>query len=215
MKFYLLSFILFGSWFSQAQYAAYEWEDRDRWMPLDLIYEVADIDQGTKVADIGCHEGYFTIHLANLIGNDGRVYAVDVRQDRLERLEENLEDRNLTNVSVILGDYDDPKLPKGELDVVVIMDTYHEMTDYMKILKHVQQALKPEGKIVIIEKLKSRIKGKSRSEQTDAHSLGTKYVRRELKKTGFELVYQNNNIGLWEEDEEKVMWIIVAQKPVK
>ena len=196
-----------------AQYSEYDWTERDTWMNPSEIFEEAGITKGSFVADIGCHEGYLSIHLANKVGKGGRVFAVDVREDRLEGLKANLENRALFNVEAILGDYDNPKLPKNTLDVVVIMDTYHEMNDYMTILRHVKTALKPGGRIVIIEKLKSRIKGKSRSAQTDAHSLGTKYVKRELKKSGFRLTYANNDMGHWENDSDKVIWMLVAVKP--
>lgn len=113
---------------------------------------------------------------------------------------------------MILGDYDNPNLPRNTLDVVVIMDTYHEMEDYMEILGHVHNALKPGGRIVIVEKLKSRIKGKSREAQVDAHSLSMRYVRTELDKAGFKLVFGDNNMGNWENDPDKVIWMLIARK---
>ena len=205
-------FILLIPFIGFSQYSEYDWEERDTWMDVNYIFQKAGIEKGSFVADIGCHEGYLSIHLAKKVGSEGQVFAVDVRSDRLESLEEHLKDREIDNVNVILGDYDNPKLPKETLDVVVIMDTYHEMTDYMTILEHVKQSLKPNGRIVIIEKLKERIKGKSRTAQTNAHSLGMKYVEGELIKTGFNIVHKNDNIGNWENDEEKVIWILVAQK---
>lgn len=198
-----------------AQYAEYDWKERDTWMDVNYIFEQAGIKAGSAVADIGCHEGYLSIHLANEVGTDGKVYAVDVRSDRLRTLETNLEDRNLKNVQVILGDYDNPKLPNNALDVVIIMDTYHEMTEYMTILEHVQKSLKENGRIVIVEKLKSRIKGKSRTAQTNAHSLEMKYVEGELVKTGFKVIKKDNDLGNWENDRDKVIWMIVAEKPGK
>lgn len=204
--FFIIPFIGF------CQYSEYEWEERDTWMDVNYIFQKAGIEKGSFVADIGCHEGYLTVHLANKVGREGQVFAVDVRSDRLESLTEHLKDRDINNVNVVLGDYDDPKLPKETLDVVVIMDTYHEMTDYMTILEHVNKSLKPEGRIVIIEKLKERVKGRSRRTQTNAHSLGMKYVEGELVKTGFNIEYKNENIGNWENDEEKVIWILVAEK---
>jgi predicted methyltransferase len=140
------------------------------------------------------------------------VYAVDVRSDRLETLKTIAKDRDLDNIKTILGDYDNPNLPKDELDTVIIMDTYHEMTDYMIILDHVKTALKSGGQIVIIEKLKSRIIGKSRDKQTDAHSLSSKYVKQELEKAGFTIRYENNDLGNWENDPDKVIWMLVAKK---
>ena len=197
---------------SFAQYSEYDWEERDTWMNIHDIFEEAGIHKGSYVADIGCHEGYLSIHLANKVGIEGKVYSVDVREDRLEVLDENLKARNLSNVDIILGDYDDPKLPINKLDVVFIMDTYHEMEDYTTILKHVHKSLKSGGRIVIIEKLKSRIKGKSRADQVDAHSISPKYVKKELSGAGFTLSYQENNIGHWENDEDKVIWMLIARK---
>jgi len=210
LKQFILVFLL--PFFGFAQYAEHDWEERDKWMDTAFIFEKAGVTQGTYVADIGCHEGYLSVRLANAVGARGRVFAVDVVAHRLETLKEALKTRDLQNVNVILGDYEDPKLPENELDVVIIMDTYHEMTNYMKILNHVNMALKPEGTIVIVEKLKSNIKGKSRSEQTNAHSLSTKYVKEELHKAGFKVTYKNNDLGHWKNDEDKVIWMLVAKK---
>lgn len=195
-----------------SQYSEYDWEERDTWMNVTDIFEHAGVEEGSHVADIGCHEGYLSIHLANRVGVEGQVYSVDVREDRLERLTENLKSRKLENVNVILGDYDNPKLPENTLDVVFIMDTYHEMEDYMTILEHVKKALKPGGRIIIIEKLKHKIRDKSRKSQTDAHSMSPKYVRKELMRSGFKSIRQDNNIGTWENDKDKVIWMLVATK---
>ena len=213
MKFLKQSIIVFLlPFFGFAQYVEEEWEERDNWMDTAFIFEKAGVTQGTYVADIGCHEGYLSVRLANTVGERGRVFAVDVVAHRLETLKETLKTRDLQNVNVILGDYENPNLPKNELDVVIIMDTYHEMTNYMKILDHVNMALKPGGTIVIVEKLKSNIKGKSRIEQTNAHSLGTKYVKEELHKAGFKVTYKNNDLGHWKNDANKVIWMLVAKK---
>ena len=211
-KFLIWIVLVSISTLATAQYAADDWAERDTWMDVNAIFDEAGIEKGSFVADIGCHEGYLSIHLAKRIGNEGQVFAVDVRADRLTVLEENLEERKLKNVNVIHGDYDNPKLPINALDVVIIMDTYHEMDDYMKILGHVHRSLKSGGRIVIIEKLKSKIKGKSREAQTDAHSLGMKYVRRELTKAGFKEVYDNDDLGDWEHDTDKVIWMLIAEK---
>lgn len=196
-----------------AQYAEYEWEERDTWMNTDYIFDMAGIETGSFVADIGCHEGYLSIKLANRVEAKGRVFAVDVREDRLEALKFHLEERDLTNVNVILGDYDDPKLPKGALDVVIIMDAYHEITDYMTILEHVKTALKPGGRIVIVEKQKQNVRNQSRASQTDAHSMAPRYVRKELMSAGFKQIVQKSKLGFWEKDCEKIIWMVVATKP--
>ncbi|TJY33391.1 class I SAM-dependent methyltransferase [Pontimicrobium aquaticum] len=198
---------------SYGQYSQNDWKERDTWMPIDTMFELAGIKEGKHVADIGCHEGYLTIHLANRVSHKGKVYAVDVRNDRLERLKDHLNTRNLNNASVILGDYDNPKLPKETLDVVFIVDTYHEMSDYEQILKHVYNALKPGGKLLILEKLKSRVKHGTRAEQTYAHTLGSNYVKEELIDANFKIINQIDDLGNWQNDEDKVMWLLVAEKP--
>jgi len=197
-----------------AQYREYDWEERDEWMNLDSILEVIGVAEGQSIADIGCHEGYLSVHLSKWVGEEGKVYAVDVRKDRLETLDQTLESRTIQNVETIHGDYDNPRLPKNALDIVFIMDTYHEMTDYMEILEHVNNSLKSNGKIVLIEKLKRRIKGKSRTQQVGAHSLSPKYVKKELIKAGFKIIHQDNDLGDWENDEDKTIWMLVGKKPL-
>lgn len=194
-----------------AQYNEEDWKERDEWMKTATLLQMAGLSETDKVADIGCHEGYLSIHLAKRVKN-GRVYAVDVREDRLERLRENANKRNLKNIITILGDYDDPKLPERELDMVFVIDTYHEMDSHEQMLRHIRKSLKPEGRIMLLEKLKEWVKGKSRKEQVSSHSLGPEYVRKELKQAGFTIISEIKNHGKWEREESKQMWVIMAQK---
>ncbi len=212
VKILLTFFGLLASSNAISQYSEDEWAERDTWMKVAGIFEAASMQQGYEVADIGCHEGYLSVRLAKEVGEKGMVYAVDVRDDRLQTLKETAKNRGLENIQTILGDYDNPKLPSGKLDVVFIIDTYHEMEDYMTILKHVKRSLKSGGRVVIFEKLKSWVRGGTRSEQTKAHSLSIKYVRRELKRAGFAITKEVKDHGDWEKDSDKQMWFIVAQK---
>lgn len=197
----------------KAQYTEADWPDRDKWMKTATLLQLANLSQGDRVADIGCHEGYLAMHLSQRVGEDGRVYAVDVRSDRLETLRTNANERDLKNIITILGDFDDPKLPKDELDAVFIIDTYHEMDSHEKILRHVKSALKSGGRLMLLEKLKKRVEGKSRQEQVNAHSLGPEYVRRELQQAGFTIVSEITDHGPWEREPLKQMWVILAEKP--
>ncbi|WP_420601725.1 class I SAM-dependent methyltransferase [Flagellimonas sp.] len=210
--FYFLIVHFFSVVGVHAQYTEEDWKDRDTWMKTDTLLNFSGIKAGDKVADIGCHEGYLSMHLSKRVMENGRVYAVDVREDRLETLRENANDRNLKNIITILGDYDDPKLPERELDIVFIIDTYHEMDSHEKILRHVKRSLKPGGKVMILEKLKKRIRGKSRREQVNAHSLAPHYVKKELRQAGFTVISEIENHGKWEKDEDKQMWVLLAQK---
>ena len=198
-----------------AQYSSEDWSSRDKWMKTESLLNLAEVTTGQVVADIGCHEGYLTTRLARKVDGNGRVYAVDVRDDRLATLRENANARNLTNIITILGDYDNPKLPEGALDCVFLIDTYHEISAYKKVLNHIRKALKPGGHIMVLEKLKKRIIGKSRQEQVAAHSLAMHYVEKELQQAGFSIVSKIENHGLWEKEEDKQMWVLLAKKMIQ
>lgn len=194
----------------EAQYRKSDWKERDTWMNLSKIYELAGVKEGSHVADIGCHEGYLSFHLSDKVGATGKVVAVDVRNDRLNALKEHIAQRKLKNIVVTLGDYDNPKLKENSLDVVIIMDTYHEITEYKKVLKHVKKALKPSGRLLILEKLKKPWKDKSRKEQVAAHTLSIGYVKEELKEVGFSIVEEVKDFGVWNNEPHKKMWIVVG-----
>ncbi len=210
----LLSFIflLVGVVHSMAQYSESDWKDRDTWMKVPQLFDLAGVEVGDTVADIGCHEGYLSFHLSSAVGKEGKVYAVDVQEYRLDKLKEHIEDRNTTNMKVVLGDYDNPKLPEAAFDVIFVVDTYHEMDDYMKILSHIKKALKPDGRILVLEKLKDPHRGKSREAQASAHTLATKYVKKELREAGFTILKEVPDFGIWNHESEKQMWILVAEQ---
>lgn len=198
---------------SSSQYVESDWEARDRWMHIHQILEWAGVKSGDMVADIGCHEGYLSIHLGRKVGDQGRVFAIDVREDHLVNLRRHAEERHLANITTILGEYDDPKLPEATLDIVFIIDAYHEMDNYMGILNHVRTALKPGGKIVILEKLKDHARGKNREQQANSHTLAPHYVKKELEEAGFVVSGEYNNLGKWEEEADKTIWLLIGRVP--
>ena len=188
------------------------WAERDTWQKPGEIIKLLNIKEGSLVADVGCHEGYLTVKLSKVVGG-GKVYAVDVEQRKLDRLKENLEEQKMTNVILVKGDYDNPKLPLNIFDAVVILDTYHEMDDHDEILLHVKKALKPGGRLVICEPIGEERRNLSREEQESKHEVAMKYVVEDLAKAGFQVVTKNENFV----DRTKVkgdkMWIVVAKKP--
>ncbi len=197
-----------------AQYSIADWEDRDGWMHVVKLFELVGIAMGDKVADVGCHEGYLSFHLSEQVGERGKVYAVDVMPSRLDKLKAHIEERQVINIEPILGGYEDPKLPANTLDAILVVDTYHEMEAYATILEHLKKALKNNGRLLILEKLKAHMKGKTREEQSDAHTLSLKYVKKELKEAGFNIVEEISDFGTWNHEAHKQMWVLVAV-PVK
>jgi ubiquinone/menaquinone biosynthesis C-methylase UbiE len=193
-------------------YSESAWAERDRWQRPEELIKQLNIHEGSQVADIGCHEGYMTIKLAAAVGSKGKVFAVEVDQSKLDKLKNHLADRKISNVSLVKGDYDNPKLPVNSLEAVIILDTYHEMDDHDKILQHVKTSLKPGGRLVICEPIAEERKNKPREDQEKRHELGMNYALEDLTKAGFRIVYKNEIFA----DRTKVkgdkMWIVVAKK---
>jgi SAM-dependent methyltransferase len=125
--------------------------DREAWQKPDHVMDALHVAEGTAVADIGAGGGWFTMRLARRVGQSGRVYAVDVQRLMKEAIERRVEREGLKNVTVILGEEDDPRLPPDTLDAVLIVEAFHEMAEPVVMLQNVARSLKPRGRIGIID----------------------------------------------------------------
>jgi ubiquinone/menaquinone biosynthesis C-methylase UbiE len=108
------------------------------------------IAEGTVVADLGAGGGWFTIRLANRVGPNGVVYAQDIQPEMIGAISRRVEREGLKNVKTVLGAADDPQLP-APVDVVLIVDAYHEMDDPRTLLRKLRTSLKRGGRIGIVE----------------------------------------------------------------
>ena len=117
----------------------------------DIALNVLKIARGSSVADIGAGSGYITVRLAARVGPTGRVYATDVQPQMLNILGRRLLDRKITNVTLIEGTFDDPKLPPAAVDLILMVDVYHELSEPQAMLRHLRAALKPGGRLVLLE----------------------------------------------------------------
>ena len=113
--------------------------------------DALDIRKGSIVADVGAGSGYFTIRLAERVGAAGRVLATDVQPGMLDLLRHRLAERRITNVSLIQGATDDPKLPPSSTDLALLVDVYHEFSAPQAMLRRIREALKPDGRLVLLE----------------------------------------------------------------
>jgi ubiquinone/menaquinone biosynthesis C-methylase UbiE len=125
--------------------------DRDGWQRPDRIMDALGIADASRVADVGAGSGWFTIRLARRIGPQGLVYAEDVQQEMLNAISRRVQREGLANVRPVLGRGSDPRLPAGSLDAVLIVDAYHEIEDRVALLANVAEALKPQGKVGVID----------------------------------------------------------------
>ena len=188
------------------------WADRDRWQKADELIRQLSLKPESHVADVGCHEGYMTLKLATVV-KMGKVFAVDVEQPKLDRLQAILTKRSVQNVTTIKGDYDNPKLPENSLDAVIILDTYHEMDDHDQILQHIKLALKPGGRLVLCEAIAESRRDATRQEQERKHELAMNFAVTDLKKAGFTILKQQDPFVDRTAEKGDKMWLLVALKP--
>jgi ubiquinone/menaquinone biosynthesis C-methylase UbiE len=193
-------------------YTESAWSDRDQWQRADELIGNLQLKPGNKVADVGCHEGYMTVKLSRVVGPSGKVFSVDVDQSKLDKLKANLTARNIGNVEIIKGDYDNPKLPVNTLDAVIILDTYHEMDDHDKILQHIKAALKPGGRLVICEPIAGERRKATREDQERRHELAMNFAQDDLKRAGFSILKNIDPFVDRSKEKGDKMWMIVAVK---
>ncbi len=109
------------------------------------------IERGMIVADIGAGSGYMTVRLARLVGPSGKVYANDIQPKMLQLIRQKVDALNLPNVETVQGSDVDPHLPEGSIDLALLVDVYHELWHPQEMLKAINRALKPGGRIVLVE----------------------------------------------------------------
>ncbi|KPJ97937.1 MAG: hypothetical protein AMS20_16630 [Gemmatimonas sp. SG8_28] len=127
----------------------------NRLQPPDQVLDAIGIRPGMTGAEIGAGRGRYVVQLAVRVGETGTIYAEDIDAAALEHLDRRCERWGLTNVVSVLGDVTDPKLPKGELDFIFIISSYHHFSDPIALLDNARSALKPDGMVAIGEWLRS------------------------------------------------------------
>jgi SAM-dependent methyltransferase len=127
-----------------------EGPDRAAWQKPDQIMDALGIADGSHVADIGAGAGWFTIRLARRVGPRGIVYAQDVQPQMLDAIRRRVSREGLQNVETRLGQGSDPRLPASSLDAVLVVDVYPEVDDRVTFLRNLAGALRPNGRIGII-----------------------------------------------------------------
>ena len=125
--------------------------ERDREENTSRAVELLDVAPGMVVADFGAGSGYYTERLAKEVGPSGRVLAVDIQPEMLELLGARIARLGLTNVELVRSTEDDPRLPTGTVDLIVMVDVYHELGQPQIVLRRMKSALSPTGRIAILE----------------------------------------------------------------
>ena len=136
--------------FPPEQLGALEGPDRDAWQRPEQVMDKLLIADRSVVADLGAGGGWFTVRLAGRVGPNGLVYAQDVQPPMIEAITRRIARAQLRNVKTVLGTQTDPRLP-GPIDAALFVDTYHELEHPVVMLGKVARALKPSGRLGIIE----------------------------------------------------------------
>jgi precorrin-6B methylase 2 len=180
---------------------------RETWQRVADIFDAMAVHPGAVVADVGAGGGFLTVRLARAVGPTGRVLAVDVSAGELERLRSRIAREGLTNVETVKGDADNPHLPSASLDAAVIVNAYHEMREYPSMLRQIRSALKPTGRLVIVEPISEKHLPQSRAEQTAVHEIAARFVEQEARESGFRIERLQDPFAT---RVDNVEWLVVA-----
>jgi ubiquinone/menaquinone biosynthesis C-methylase UbiE len=159
-------------------------ESRQREEDCRTMLKALGVKPGHTVCDMGSGNGFYTLQLARLVGPRGVVYAVDIQPEMLQMLVRNAAEARLANIRPVLGTPVDPRLPAGEIDMMLCVDVYHEFSHPEAMLSKIRQSLAPDGQLVLVE-----FRGEDPSVPIKPlHKMTKAQVRAELEPAGFEMV---------------------------
>ncbi len=189
--------------------AAQPSDPRDRWQRPQEVMDALGVQPGSRVADIGAGEGYFTWHLAERVGLHGRVYATDIDKRLISNLRADAKRKRFPQVEVVVGVSDDPHLPTGEIDAALVVNAYHEFRQHEAMLRGILNALRPGGRLAIIDK--EAEPGQGRSHYYSAHRIPKQLVRTEAESAGFR--YVEECPGFTRPDDQSRWYFLLFEKP--
>src|SRR5439155_4234233 len=164
--------------------------ERDTEEAPRLALDQIGIAKGSTVADIGAGSGYLTVRLAARAGPGGRVYANEIQPGMLDLLRKRVEHERISNVTIVLGTADDPKLPPAAIDLALLVDVYHEFSQPQAMLRRIRESLRPEGRLVLLEYRKEDPAIPIRYE----HKMSVAEARIEVESEGFTLAKINEEL---------------------
>jgi len=135
-------------------YLGADWLDRSERVQEeepDIALDAIKLAAGATVADVGAGSGYMTVKMARRVGPTGKVFANDIQPQMLSMLRQRLDREKLSNVELVLGTFDDPKLPANTIDLILMVDVYHEFSEPQKMLQRMRDSLKADGRLVLLE----------------------------------------------------------------
>ena len=153
---------------------------RDERLDINRVMDILGIRSGKTVADIGAGSGWFTVRAARRVGESGVVYAVDINPESIRYVDARAQKEKFHNVKTILGKPNDPLLPAGAVDAVLLLKTYHEVAEPVALLQALRVALRPGARVGIID----------RNGNGEDHGVGRDVVLHEAAQAGYRLLEQ-------------------------
>jgi ubiquinone/menaquinone biosynthesis C-methylase UbiE len=160
-----------------------ERQERENEEAPSKAIDLLELKPGMVVADIGAGSGYYASRIAKRVGPSGRVYATDIQPGMIELLERRIASEGLANMTTVLGAMDDPKLPPKSIDLAIMVDVYHELQQPQIFLQRLKEALKPGGRLVLLEFRKEDPK----IPILEVHKMSVAEVKQELDAEGYEI----------------------------
>ena len=156
----------------------FEYADRDQKLQVNRVMDILGLKPGSTVADIGAGSGWFTVRAAKRVGPSGLVYAVDINPAAISYINDRAKREHLENIRAVQGREDDPLLPEKSIDSVLLLKTYHEIAQPIRLLEKLHHALRPGALVGVID----------RDGKGDDHGVDRKVVIDEARSAGFKLV---------------------------
>lgn len=157
--------------------------EREREEQPEKALDALNLGPGMFVGDVGAGTGFYALRIAQKVAPTGKVFANDIQPAMLTRIRQNAAARRITNLEFVLGTDSDPRLPAGALDLVLMVDVYHELSKPQQMLQNIRTSLKPDGKLVLLEFRKEDPRVPIRPE----HEMSVAEAKSEICREGYEL----------------------------
>jgi SAM-dependent methyltransferase len=176
----------------------FESPGRDQRLQIDRVMDILGIMHGKNAADIGAGSGWFTVRAARRVGEQGKVYAVDINPEAIHYIKNRAQREGLRNITAILGHEDNALLPVSAVDAVLLLKTYHEVAKPVALLRNLRGSLRPGAKVGIID----------RNGDGENHGVQRDVVIHEAQEAGYELVGKYDFVK-----DEMNYFLVFAAKP--
>jgi predicted methyltransferase len=162
----------------------FETPGRDARLHINRVMDILAIAPGKTVADIGAGSGWFTVRAAKRVTSTGMVYAVDINPEAIDYIDNRVQEEKLHNIRTVLSKPDNPQLPAGSIDAVLLLKTYHEVAEPVTLLRNLRSSLRPGARVGIIDRDGNGVD----------HGVHKQVVIREAEAAGYRLLEEHDDL---------------------